>query len=298
MEDYRLKVFYSVAKYQSFTKAAAELFISQPAITKHIKLLEEDLGIRLFERKGSYIIPSIAGEVLYKYAQEIFQLYQDAHYEIGTLKNKQEGKLKLGASTTIAQYLISPVLASFYEKFPTVELSLLSGNTELIESRVLNKDIDLGIVEGRKHVSGLKYVDFMEDELVPVVHCKSKFAENSSLDLMDLKSIPIVLRERGSGTLEVIESALKEREIKLANLQIIMHLGSTQSIKSFLEHSNAMSFISIRAIEQEVRQGVLKIIKINNFQILRNFSFVNLHGQIDNLSSSFIRFALKHYNQK
>ncbi len=96
----------------------------------------------------------------------------------------------------------------------------------------------------------------------------------------------------------MIESALKEKDIKLVNLQIIMHLGSTQSIKSFLEHSNAMSFISIRAIEQEVKQGILKIIEIKDFRILRNFSFVNLQGQIDSLSSSFIRFALKHYNQK
>ena len=118
MEDYRLKVFYSVAKNQSFTKAAAELFITQPAISKHIKLLEEDLGIRLFERKGSFILPTLAGEILFKYAKEIFGLYQEAIYEIGALKNKQDGKLRLGASTTIAQYLISAVLASFYEKFP------------------------------------------------------------------------------------------------------------------------------------------------------------------------------------
>lgn len=298
MEDYRLKVFYSVAKNQSFTKAAAELFITQPAITKHIKLLEEDLGIRLFERKGSFILPTLAGEILFKYAKEIFGLYQEAIYEIGTLKNKQDGKLRLGASTTIAQYLISAVLASFYEKFPNVELSLLNGNTELIENAVLSKTIDLGIVEGKKHLPGLKYIDFLEDELVAVVHCRSKYAKKDIIDLSDLKTIPIVLRERGSGTLEVIESALKQKEIKLINLQIIMHLGSTQSIKSFLEHANALSFISIRAIEQEVNQGLLKIIKIKDFRILRNFSFVNLHGQIDSLSTSFIRFAQKHYNQK
>jgi LysR family transcriptional regulator, transcriptional activator of the cysJI operon len=298
MEDYRLKVFYSVTKNQSFTKAAAELFITQPAITKHIKLLEEDLGIRLFERKGSYIFPTAAGDILFKYASEIFRLYKEAQFEIGTLKNEQNGKLRLGASTTIAQYLISAVLASFYEKFPSIELNLLNGNTELIENAVLNKTIDLGIVEGKKHLPGLKYIDFMEDELVAVVHYKSKFFKNKAIELSDLKNIPTVLRERGSGTLEVIESALKERDIKLSNLQILMHLGSTQSIKSFLEHSNAMSFISIRAIEQEVKQGVLKIIEINDFRILRNFSFVNLQGQQDSLSTSFIRFALRHYNQK
>jgi LysR family transcriptional regulator, transcriptional activator of the cysJI operon len=298
MEDYRLKVFFYVAKYQSFSKAASELCISQPAITKHIKLLEEDLGIRLFERKGNFITLTEASELLYKYAIEIFQLYQDVKNEIGALKNSQEGKLRLGASTTIAQYLISPVLASFYEKFPSVQLSLLNGNTELIENSVLNKNIDLGIVEGKKHLSGLKYIDFMEDELVAVVHSKSKYAAKPVFELEELNTIPIILRERGSGTLEVIETALKQKDIKLSDLQIIMHLGSTQSIKSFLEHSNALSFISVRAIDQEVKQRILKIIDIKDFQIRRNFSFVSLHGQLEGVSSSFIRFAMKHYNQK
>jgi LysR family transcriptional regulator, transcriptional activator of the cysJI operon len=298
VRDYRLEVFFSVAKNQSFTKAAAELFITQPAVTKHIKLLEEDIGIRLFERKGNFITATPAGEILLKYATEIFRLYQEAQYEIGALKNEQKGKLRLGASTTIAQYLISAVLASFYEKYPSIELNLLNGNTELIENAVLNKKIDLGIVEGKKHLPGLKYIDFMEDELVAVVHCKSKYNKTKPMELNDIYEIPIVLRERGSGTLEVIEAAFKEKGIKLSSLQIIMHLGSTQSIKSFLEHSNALSFISIKAIEHEVNQGVLKILEINDFKILRNFSFVNLQGQQDSLSTSFIRFALRHYNQK
>lgn len=298
MEDYRLKVFFTVAKYQSFTKAADALFITQPAITKHIKLLEADLGIRLFERKGSYIFLTPAGEILNKYAKEIFLLYQEAIFEIGAIKNLQSGSLRLGASTTIAQYLISPVLASFYEKFPSVKLSLLNGNTELIENAVLNKTIDLGIVEGNKHLPGLKYIEFMEDELVAVLHHKSKYVQNKAILLEDIYDIPLVLRERGSGTLEVIETTLKQNDIRLSNLQIVMHLGSTQSIKSFLEHSNAMSFMSIRAIEQEVNLGILKVIHIKDFKILRNFSFVNLQGQQDSLSTSFIRFAINHYNKK
>ncbi len=298
MEDFRLKVFYAVGKNQSFTKAAAELFITQPAITKHIKLLEEDLGVRLFERKGSFIALTSAGEILFRYAGEIFQLYQEALFELGAMKNQYQGSLRLGASTTIAQYLISPVLAAFHEKFPKVELSLLNGNTELIVNAVLSKSIDLGIVEGKKHHSGLKYIDFMEDELVAVVHTKSRFAKKTEIELTDLSNIPLVMRERGSGTLEVIESTLRENGVKLSSLPIVMHLGSTESIKSFLEHSHALSFFSIRAIEKEVKQGELKILTINNFKILRKFSFVNLQGQQDSLSTTFIRFAERHYNQK
>ena len=298
MDDFRLKVFYSVSKNQSFTKAAAELFITQPAVTKHIKLLEESLGVQLFERKGNFIVLTAAGEVLFRYATDIFKLYQEAIFELGTLKKQHQGSLRLGASTTIGQYFISPILASFHEKFPQIELTLLNGNSELIENAVLSKNIDLGIVEGKKHHNSLKYTEFMDDKLVAVVHTKSKFAKQASIDLEDLPNIPLVLRERGSGTLEVIESALKEKGLKLSNLSIVMHLGSTESIKSFLEHSHAMSFMSIRAIQKEINREELRIISIQDFEILRTFSFVNLHGQQDNHSSIFMQFANRHYNQK
>ena len=298
MEDFRLKVFQSVAKNQSFTKAAGEMFITQPAITKHIKALEDDLGLRLFDRRGSTIFLTNSGEVLLKYAIQISNLYHEAIFELGTFKDQLSGSFRLGASTTIAQYLISPVLASFYEKFPQVELSLLNGNTEIIEQAVLAKSIDLGIVEGKKHNSMLKYLDFTEDELVAVVHSKSRFSKLSEITLEELKSIPLVLRERGSGTLEVIESALKERGIKLSSLPIIMHLGSTESIKSFLEFANCLGFVSVRAIQKELAVGQLKVIAIKDFKIPRTFSFVHLQGQPEGLSSKFMRFAQRQYNQK
>ncbi|CAH0996500.1 HTH-type transcriptional regulator CysL [Emticicia aquatica] len=298
MDDFRLKVFYSVSKNQSFTKAAAELYISQPAITKHIKLLEESLGCRLFERKGNCINLTASGEVLFKYATEIFQLYQEALFELGAMKNQFQGQFRLGASTTVSQYLISPILASFYEKFPQIKLTLLNGNSEIIENAVLSKSIDLGIVEGKKHNSSLKYTDFVQDELVAVVHAKSRFSNKNTIQLSDLTTIPLVLRERGSGTLEVIQSSLKENGIKLSNLSIVMHLGSTESIKSFLEYSNALSFVSIRAIKKELKYGELKIINIENLKMLRTFSFVTLHGQQENIASAFIQFTNRHYNNK
>lgn len=297
MEDFRLKVFYSVAQNQSFTKAAAEMFITQPAITKHIKTLEDDLGLRLFDRGGGAITMTKAGEVLFRYAGQIFNLYNEAIFELGTFKNKLSGSFRLGASTTIAQYLISPVLASFHEKFPEVELNLLNGNTEIIENAVLAKTIELGIVEGKKHNPMLKYLDFAEDELVAVVHAKSRFAKLSEITLDELKSIPLVLRERGSGTLEVIEIALKERGIKLSSLPIIMHLGSTESIKSFLEYANCLGFVSIQAIQKELVSGQLKIIGIKDFKIPRTFSFVHLQGQAEGLSTTFMRFAQRRYNR-
>ncbi|MFY8127031.1 MAG: LysR substrate-binding domain-containing protein [Chitinophagaceae bacterium] len=298
MEDFRLRVFLSVSKHKSFTKAASELFVSQPAVTKNIKQLESDLEIQLFERKGSFILLTKGGEIFLKHVYKIFDIYHEIQLDLGLIKNNKQGALKIGASTTVAQYFISPILASFYEQFPKIQLSLLNGNTLQIENALLDKSIDIGLVEGKKHRPGLKYMDFIEDELVAVVHSKSKLSKNQQIALENLYEIPLVMRERGSGTLEVIESALKENGIKLGNLNVIMHLGSTESIKSFLEFSNALAFFSLKAIQKEVEKGEFKILQIENFRILRKFSFVHVQGFQDSLSTSFIHFSKKHYNQK
>jgi LysR family transcriptional regulator, transcriptional activator of the cysJI operon len=288
----------SVAANKSFTKAASELFITQPAITKHIKLLEESLEIRLFDRSNHQINLTKAGEIVYKYGVEITQFYNDIEIEIAALKNEFKGQFRLGASTTIAQYLLAPVLASFFEKFPQIELSLLNGNTEQIENAILNNQLDLGIVEGINHTLGIKYIDFTEDELVPIVHSKSRYAKLNFVEIDELLSMPLVLRERGSGTLDVLENFLKEKGLKLSSLNVIMHLGSTESIKSFLEYSNCFSFMSVRAIKKELERNEMKLLPIKDFSIKRPFSFIHLKGQPNAMSNTFIRFYMKNYNQK
>ena len=298
VSDFRLKVFNSVAQHLSFTKAAGELFITQPAVTKHIRELEQQYGTRLFERKGNAVFLTPAGELLKRYAGQILHLYQEVAFELGTLQSRHSGILRLGASTTIGQYLIAPLLAKYYEKFPQIELSLLNGNTEMIENAILAHAIDLGIVEGKKHHSGIKYVDFMDDELVAVVHSNSKLATLDEITIEQLTQIPLVLRERGSGTLEVIESALKEHNLKLSSLQIIMHLGGTESIKSFLEHANCMAFLSIRSIQKELLTGQLKLIKVKELALLRKFWLIHLQGQPEPLAESFMRFAFREYSGK
>lgn len=298
MSDFRLKVFCSVSQHLSFTKAAGELFITQPAVTKHIRELEQQYGTRLFERKGNTVYLTQAGELLKRYASQILQLYQEAAFELGTLQDKHSGILRLGASTTIGQYLIAPLLAKYHEKFPQVELSLLNGNTEMIENAILSHTIDLGIVEGKKHHSGIKYVDFMDDELVAVVHAKSKLASLEKMTIQQLTKIPLVLRERGSGTLEVIESVLKEHNLKLSSLQIIMHLGGTESIKSFLEHANCMAFLSVRSIQKELMTGQFKMITVQDLTLLRKFWLIHLQGQPEPMAESFMRFAFREYSKK
>lgn len=294
MSDFRLKVFQSVAKNLSFTKASQELFISQPAITKHIQELETCYQARLFERQGSRISLTEAGELLLKLSDKILDDYKQLEYEMHLLHNEYIGELKLGASTTIAQYVLPPLLANFIEKFPQVNLSLLNGNSREIEVALQEHRIDLGLVEGIFRLPNLKYTPFLEDELVAVVRTRSKFTIADEITPEQLTNIPLVLRERGSGTLDVFERALLPHNLKLSLLHVLIYLGSTESIKLFLEHTDCMGIVSIRSVYKELAAGDLRVIEIKGMSMQREFNFVQLQGQEGGLSQVFMRFAAHH----
>ena len=286
-----------MAKNLSFTKASQELFVSQPAITKHIQELESTYQARLFDRQGSKISLTEAGKLLLEHCDRILEDYKQLEYEMHLLHNEYTGELKLGASTTIAQYVLPPLLGSFIRKFSQVNLSLLNGNSRGIETALQEHRIDLGLVEGIYRLPNLKYTTFLEDELVAVVHTKSKLSLPEEITPEDLQKIPLVLRERGSGTLDVIERALSGHNIKLSNLNVLMYLGSTESIKLFLENADCMGIVSIRSIFKELTAGTFRVVEIRDMSMLRELCFVQLQGQEGGLSQAFMQFAM-HYDRK
>ena len=296
--DFRLKVFYTVANRLSFTKAATELFITQPAVSKHIQELEEQYKIKLFDRNGSKISLTKAGELLLKHTKNIFQIYREIDFDLSTLINQQQGTLRLGASTTISQYIIPPLLAHFHQKMKDIKVNLLNGNTEQIESALLNKKIEIGIVEGQSKNQSIKYTKFLKDELVLVCNSKNPLVNKEEITKEDLTKMQFLMREQGSGTLEVIEYALKHFEIKLSQLTVEMQLGSTESIKSYLMNSNCVAFISIHAINKELKNNELTVIDVKNLMIERFFYIITLQGKTDSLSELFIKNISSYYNLK
>lgn len=294
MSDFRLRVFRSVAKNLSFTKASQELFVSQPAITKHIQELESAYQTRLFDRQGNKISLTESGKLLLEHCDRILEDYKRLEYEMHLLNNEYTGELRLGASTTIAQYVLPPLLAQFIKKFPQVNLSLMNGNSREVETALQEHRIDLGLVEGVHRSPNLKYTPFLEDELVAVVHAKSKLSISDELAPEDLTDIPLVLRERGSGTLDVIERALSQHSIKLSALHVLMYLGSTESIKLFLESTDCMGIISIRSICKELAAGTFRVVELKDISMLRDFCFVSQQGQESGLVPAFMQFAIHH----
>ncbi|WP_119079143.1 LysR substrate-binding domain-containing protein [Chitinophaga alhagiae] len=290
MFDFRLKVFYTVAKRLSFTRAAEELFISQPAVTKHIHELEQQLGIALFERIGNKIQVTQAGKILLHHTGNIFACYRNLEFDINQLKHEQGGVLNIGASTTIAQYFIPPLLARFNQQYPDIRTSLTYGNTEQIQQALLNKSIQLGITEGHSKDPMLKYVEFAKDEIALISNADFK-QYKQGISPEELKKIPLLVREHGSGTLEVITDELKKIKLKLSDLNVLMYMGSTESIKSYLHHAPCAAFVSLQAVQHELESGDFRIIPVKDFRLLRKYQFVYPQGQQDKLAQLFMKFA-------
>ncbi|MBX0291132.1 LysR family transcriptional regulator [Hymenobacter sp. HSC-4F20] len=299
MPDFRLRVFQSVARHLSFTKAAQELYITQPAITKHIRELERSYGQRLFERRGNRVSLTEAGTLLLAHADEVEQLHQQLTEQLHNLHGEAAGRLRLGASTTLTQYVLPGILPGFQKRYPQVELTLLNGNSEQIAEAMLSGQLDLGFVEGRSKSRDLHYEPLLADELVAVRRATSA-GPPPLLPLAEAMSHPLVLRERGSGTLEVLEFALREQKIKLTDLHVAFYFDNTEAIKSYLEAApEALGFVSRLALARELEAGLLEIVPIESLELPRQFEALWIQGQpLSRAAERFLRYAQRQYNLK
>ncbi|MFI5137958.1 MAG: LysR substrate-binding domain-containing protein [Sphingobacteriales bacterium] len=296
--DFRLKVFYTVAQRLSFTKAAAELFITQPAVTKHVKELEQQLNVQLFRRNGNSIVLTTAGKILTQYAEKIFQTYTELETELAQLNNLEAGTVHIGASTTVAQTILPKILALFKKTYPAVQFTFIQGNTDVITQLVLAEKIDIAIVEGAAHYPQIAYAPFAKDEIVLVTRANNQWAKKAEISPRQLLNIPLVLREAGSGTLDVIFNALSNAGITPKDLQIEIQLESSIAIKQYLLYSETAAFLSIQSVISELKYNELSIIDIKGMDIFRTFQFIQLHGKNSKLIDLFKRFCLSSYNLK
>lgn len=293
MFHFRLHVFNSVANHLNFTKAAEELFVTQPAVTKNIKELESQLKIDLFNRSKSGISLTKAGKLLKEYTEKLIEQEKELEYKLGELRHSLSGELRLGASTTIGQYILPTTLGEFIKQNPDIKVSLISQNSHEIEEKVLSKEIDLGVVEGSSRFKELRYVPFLEDKIVAIAHSSQTVGRIEKMTLTELKSTPLVLRESGSGSLDVISAKLHKCGLKIKDMKIGMQLGSTESIKTYLRANNSIGFVSIHAIQNELAHDEFRIIEIEGLEINRTFNFIYPQGLQNGLVDRVIEFAKK-----
>lgn len=295
------EVFFEVAKQLSFSKAADILFISQPAISRHIKLLEQQYHITLFERKGNSILLTEEGNLLYSHVKKAKELQRQLEFDITTFSNKQhaKGSLVIGASTTVALYVIPKILSVFHQKYPEISLRLVNRNSESILKALLEHEIDFGIMEGKGKITSAKYKFFLTDEVVPVCSSKSPLAKRKKIEPKELIDIPIALRERGSGTLTAVTDSLEKHKIRVGDLKNKIILGGTEALKNFLLDDTSLGFLPLRSVAKQLKTGELTRLNIPGLHITREFYFVQRQGsQNDKINNLFIKLALSHYNKK
>lgn len=298
LTDFRLKVFKTVADRLSFTKAAAELLISQPAVTKQINELERLLGKPLFLRHGNRISLTDDGVRLLEYANRILALYGGLRDAFVEEQGAFSGEIRLGASTTLSQYVLPGLLAKFRKLYPDVRVTLFNGNTEQIERQIADGKLDFGMIEGTASNPALHYELFMDDELVLVTSASNTSFTREEITAADLPALPLVIRENGSGTLDVLSRELSRHGLSLRQLHIEMQLGSTESIKHYLFYSDTFAFVSVQAVLDELAANRLRVVEVGDMELVRRFSFVTAHGQRSRLTDLFKQFCLNHYNRK
>ncbi|MEP1151661.1 MAG: LysR substrate-binding domain-containing protein [Balneola sp.] len=298
MIAFQYNVFFEVATNLSFSKAADTLFISQPAVSKHIKNLESELGVPLFKRNGSSISLTRSGITLLDYLHDAKQIERSISSDIEIIRNQEhaKGELRIGASTTISLYVCPKVFSAFRKKFPAVKMLLINRNSENVLKALSNNEIDLAIIEGKQEINSFHYTLFMQDEIVPVCSVNSPYV-NIKPVISELKKVPLVMRERGSGTLSTLINVLNEKGIKQSDLKIIARLGGTEALKNYILEDEGIGFLSRLAIARELENNRLREIKIEDLVIKRDFYFVMRKGEeMGGFFKSFVEIGKSYYN--
>lgn len=305
MENFRLKVFRAVADALSFRKAGEMLHLSQPAVSQQVRALEEELGVRLFDRgggdrHGNQISLTEAGRILLDFAKRSAVILLEAERALAVLNREVAGELKLGASTTVAQYLLPRILGAFMKQYPQVHISMISGNTEHIVEAVAEGTVALGIIEGPALRRDLKTETMAPDELVLIVSPIHEWAHRkTAISINELTTVPLLMRERGSGSRRVVERALKTAGLPQRQLRIVMELDSTEAIISGVEAGLGVGFVSRWAVAKALRLGTVKVIKVAGLRIVREFRFIwPSGGDLAGTVESFHRFALAATNKE
>lgn len=287
LENFRLKVFRAVTEQLSFRKAGEVLYLTQPAVTLQIKTLEEELGLQLFERRASGVSLTDAGSLLLGYAGQLHALAAEAENQLANLKGGASGELCLGASTTIAQYVLPPLLAGFARHYPAIQLQVLSDNSEQISEGVSTGRFGLGLIEGPLLRRDLKLERWFDDEILLVVPAGHEWANLAQIDPKQLSKVPLVMRERGSGSRHVVEQGIQKSGVRLGSLRIAMELDSTEAILSCVEEGLGVGFVSQWAIARRS----LVTLRLRNTCIVRSFSFVTTRTPtLESSAAAMLRF--------
>ena len=287
MNLHHLAIFTAVAATGSLTASARKLHVSQPALSRELKAFENRLGVTLFERHAKGMRLTQAGEVLNRYAVRLFELERTAEAAMREIAGAMRGRLTLGASNTIGTYVLPPVLAAYRRQRPRVQISLFVGNTEQVSQGVDDMLFMLGFIEGPLHVQGLRTTVFQHDEIVAVAAPDHPLLKRKALKPSDLSGEPLLMRERGSGTRELIAAALQRQDIEQGET---MEFGNTEALKRAAVYGGGIAWLPRICIRNELRDGQLRELALRELAITRPLMMVQReNAPMEPAAEAFLR---------
>ena len=298
--DFRhLETFCRVAGFRSFSKAADDLFLTQPTVSGHILSLEHSLSLRLFDRTNREARLTKAGKVFLEYALKILSCRKELLNALSEFSQAIRGELSLGASTIPGEYLLPKLMGDFKKEHPHFIIALKIADTKEITQYVLQDNVEFGIIGARLKHPSLHYEKYEEDEIIVVAPPDHPLARKKSVNLEELLKEPWIIREEGSGTQMAVEKAIRKKGKSLKQFNVVMETGSTSSVKEGVKARLGLAFISEKAIGEEVRQGFLSRIDVEGIvPILRQIYIVSHRGRTHSpIGMEFLRF-LKRKKEK
>jgi DNA-binding transcriptional LysR family regulator len=276
MNIHHLESFVRIIELGSFTKAAEELGLTQPTVSKQIVDLEQFFQVRLIDRTKRSLSLTRAGEILFKHAKDILSLKRETIDAMASFRGLKSGSLRLGASSIPGVYILPPILKAFKGRFGGVDLTLVLSDSQNIADRVENGDVDIGFVGSREETKRIAYKQFLEDSIIFIAPLDFP----GVIDIHDIAKYPLLVREPGSGTRKCFETALLKRHLKPEDLHVVGELGDTEAIKAAVREGMGISYISNRAVREELSRGLLKVLSVKGFPgVKRSFYVITKKGR-------------------
>jgi len=288
-----LRTFIRVVERGSFTLAARDLHLTQPAVSLQIRSLEEDYGVELLDRSGQQIIPTASGEVLLDYAERILRLRDEAHQEIDRLNNLMRGTLEIGASTGPGEHILPQLLGRFKEEYPEIRILLRISRTEEIIQQVRDRALEVGIVGARVGDGDLVFEPFVKDRLVVIAGPEHRWGGRNRVSLEELSDEPFILQQPGAGIRTMLQTGLKNAGLTLADLNVHMELGLQESVKTAVAAGLGVGLISRFAVIHELSAGSLVELAVEALPDFREDFYLvrSRKKKLSQVTEAFLSFA-------
>jgi len=292
IEFRHLESFCRVADLKSFSKAADDLFLTQPTVSGHILSLEQSLFLRLFDRASREVRLTKSGEVFQEYASKILSLRKDLLNALSEFSQGIRGELSLGASTIPGEYLLPRLIGDFKKEHPSFLISLKIADTKEVIQYVLQDHVEFGIIGAKLSHPSLHYEKYEEDEIIVVGPSDHPLTRKKRVNVDELLKEPWIIREEGSGTRIAVEKALRRKGKSLKQFNVVIEMGSTSSVKEGVKAKLGLAFISGRATEGEVRQGAFSRIDVEGLEPISRQIYIVSHRRrtLSPMGMEFLRF--------